>query len=97
MDLSLDQPYADFRDELRAFLAQHGNTAPPGVTIRDRGAPSAELLAWQKTLIAHGYAARNIPKEYGGFGAPWIFWKTRSWARSLARRTSPADWPVSAL
>jgi alkylation response protein AidB-like acyl-CoA dehydrogenase len=55
------------------------------------------LLAWQKTLIAHGYAARNIPKEYGGFGAPWIFWKTRSWARSLARRTSPADWPVSAL
>ena len=70
MDLSLDQPYADFRDELRAFLAQHGNTAPPGVTIRDRGAPSAELLAWQKTLIAHGYAARNIPKEYGGFGAP---------------------------
>ena len=26
-------------------------------------------IAWQKLLIEHGYAARTIPKRYGGYGA----------------------------
>jgi len=29
-----------------------------------------ELLAWQMLLIEKGYAARTIPREYGGHGAP---------------------------
>jgi alkylation response protein AidB-like acyl-CoA dehydrogenase len=31
--------------------------------------PGAELIAWQELLIEHGYAARTIPPEYGGYGA----------------------------
>ena len=27
------------------------------------------MLAWQRLLVAKGYAARTIPKTYGGFGA----------------------------
>lgn len=70
MDLSLDQRYLDFRAEIQAFIAHHKNDAPPAISIRDRGAPPPYVMAWQKELIAHGYAARNIPAQYGGFGAP---------------------------
>ncbi|HKK31234.1 MAG TPA: acyl-CoA dehydrogenase family protein [Alphaproteobacteria bacterium] len=70
MDLSLDQRYLDFRESVRAFTAQHKGHAPPAISIRDRGAPSAETLDWQKTLIANGYAARNVPSQFGGYGAP---------------------------
>ncbi len=34
-------------------------------------------MAWQKLLIEHGYAARTIPKEYGGFGAAPDILKSR--------------------
>ncbi len=64
MDLSYGPRYEAFRDEVRAFLQKHGSGAP-----RDRAKPSAETRAWQRKLIEHGYAARTIPKEYGGFGA----------------------------
>lgn len=70
MDLSLDQRYVDFREKIRAFIAEHKNDAPPAISIRDRGAPPPHVMAWQKQLIANGYAARNIPVQYGGFGAP---------------------------
>jgi alkylation response protein AidB-like acyl-CoA dehydrogenase len=70
MDLTLDQRYLDFRSELRGFVNAHKDHAPPAISIRDRGKPSPEIFDWQKTLIASGYAARNIPKQYGGFGAP---------------------------
>ncbi len=69
MDLTLDQRYLDFRAEVRAFVDQHKDGAPPAISIRDRGKPTREVLDWQKTLIAHGYAARNVPKEYGGYDA----------------------------
>ncbi len=69
MDLSYGAEYNDFRDEVRAFCERNRFVDPskgmPGVTER----PSAERLAWQATLIEHGYAARTIPREYGGFGA----------------------------
>lgn len=70
MDLSLDQRYLDFRAEIKRFIADHKNDAPPAISIRDRGAPPPYVMAWQKELIANGYAARNIPAQYGGFGAP---------------------------
>lgn len=70
MDLSLDQRYLDFRAQTRAFIEEHKGHAPPAISFRDRGKPTSETLDWQKTLIANGYAARNIPAQYGGFGAP---------------------------
>ena len=60
MDLSYSPEYETFRAEVRAFAKQYGAQAPRGV---------GDMRAWQELLIAHGYAARTIPKEYGGFGA----------------------------
>jgi len=68
MDLSDGPEYATFRAELRAFLEAHGEEAP-GRRGEIASVGSGALRAWQEKLIAHGYAARTIPKEYGGAGA----------------------------
>ncbi len=57
MDLSYSPEYEAFRDEVRAFTAAHAGRAV------------GDMREWQKLLIAHGYAARTIPKQYGGYGA----------------------------
>jgi alkylation response protein AidB-like acyl-CoA dehydrogenase len=64
MDLSYGPRYEAFRQEVRAFLQRHGDAAPRGAGLR-----SEASLAWQKLLIEQGYAARTIPRQYGGFGA----------------------------
>jgi alkylation response protein AidB-like acyl-CoA dehydrogenase len=61
MDLSYSPEYEVFRAEIRAFAQKHGAQAPRG--------PMGDMRTWQKLLIEHGYAARTIPKEYGGYGA----------------------------
>ena len=65
MDLSYSPEYEAFRAEIRAFAEKHGAQAPRG----GMAATMAGAREWQKLLIAHGYAARTIPKEYGGYGA----------------------------
>jgi alkylation response protein AidB-like acyl-CoA dehydrogenase len=62
MDLEYDAPHRAFRDEVRAFIAKYRDKAP-------RAASFEGSREWQGLLIEHGYAARTIPKEYGGFGA----------------------------
>jgi alkylation response protein AidB-like acyl-CoA dehydrogenase len=62
MDLNYDAPHLAFRDEVRSFIAKYRDRAPNAGGYGD----SRE---WQKLLIEHGYAARTIPKEYGGYGA----------------------------
>src|SRR5579864_8469994 len=64
MDLSYSPEYETFRAEIRAFAEKYGARAPRGMAVTMDGAKE-----WQKLLIAHGYAARTIPKEYGGYGA----------------------------
>jgi alkylation response protein AidB-like acyl-CoA dehydrogenase len=62
MDLAHGPRHEALRAEVRAFLAANRKRFPaPG----DR----AGALAWQGLLIEHGYAARTVPGEYGGFGA----------------------------
>ena len=61
MDLSYSPEYEAFREEVRAFARTFGSRAPRGTMDGTR--------EWQKLLIEHGYAARTIPREYGGFGA----------------------------
>ncbi len=58
--------HAALRDEVRAFLRDHGHLAPKGYA-RPRKAP--DVLAWQALLLRHGYAGREVPRAYGGFGA----------------------------
>ncbi len=70
MDLSYSPEYEDFRDEVRAFCCEHGGRAPNSHF-------GQESRAWQRLLIEHGYAARTIPKQYGGFGAAPDILKSR--------------------
>jgi alkylation response protein AidB-like acyl-CoA dehydrogenase len=61
MDLTETPEMAAFRGEVRGFLAAHRGDYAQGA--------ANDMLAWQRVLIEHGYAARTIPREYGGFGA----------------------------
>jgi alkylation response protein AidB-like acyl-CoA dehydrogenase len=69
MDLRFGPEYEHFRDELRAFLAAHRESAPRGGLVGAGGSKDPRLLDWQRLLIERGYAARTVPKEYGGYGA----------------------------
>ena len=81
MDLTLTPELAAFRDEVRAFLEAHRDEYRDGVP--------KDPKAWQKTLIAHGYAARTIPKEYGGFGAEPDILKSRIIAEEFIAANAP--------
>ena len=68
MDLTLTDKHRALRDEVLAFIKKHRGIAPrPG---GGRKRPDAKALEWQRLLLEHGYFARSIPREYGGFGAP---------------------------
>ncbi len=69
MDLSYGPEYEAFRAGIRAFLAEHGEGAPRAGAGVAAGRAGEALRAWQALLIQHGYAARTIPKAYGGYGA----------------------------
>jgi alkylation response protein AidB-like acyl-CoA dehydrogenase len=69
MDLGYGPQHERFREEVRAFLREHGAKAPKAGAGVSTGRPGPALLAWQALLIGHGYAARTIPREYGGHGA----------------------------
>ena len=63
MDLSLGPEYEEFRAQVREFLAANRQLAPTSTDPRHES-----VLKWQRLLIDHGYAARTIPREYGGAG-----------------------------
>ena len=55
MDLTFGSEHEALRQEVRAFLEAHRDQAVPE---RGEGADRARTLAWQKTLVEHGYAGR---------------------------------------
>lgn len=67
MDLAYSGEYEVFREEVRTFLESNREKAPKGMARG--GKADAEVQAWQQLLIKNGYAARTIPREYGGYGA----------------------------
>ncbi len=67
MDLSYSETYRTLQSEVRAFIAEHKDASPKAVGVRRK--PDAQMLAWQRLLVERGYAARTIPREYGGYGA----------------------------
>ena len=77
MDLSYSAEHEAFRRETVAFIEAHKHLAPRP------GGPSA--LAWQALLIENGYAARTIPKAYGGYGAEPDILKSRIIAEEFAK------------
>ena len=65
MDLEFDARYDEFRSQVRDFLEKHRPTQFAGLASGKKG----DRVAWLSLLIEHGYWARTIPKEYGGYGA----------------------------
>jgi len=66
MDLEYGERYEDFRKEVRAFLDAHKSKKPLDTHSREG---REELVRWLSLQIEHGYWARTVPKEYGGYGA----------------------------
>jgi alkylation response protein AidB-like acyl-CoA dehydrogenase len=83
MDLAYGPAYDAFRDEVRGFLAAHRDRYPGPDAAR------AERLAWQALLIEHGYAARTIPRGYGGYGAEPDILKSRIIAEAFVAAGAP--------
>lgn len=69
MDLTMSPRHDAFRAEVRAFLEQNRGKALASLLGVEAGGVREGVLAWQKLLIERGYAARTIPKQYGGYGA----------------------------
>jgi alkylation response protein AidB-like acyl-CoA dehydrogenase len=69
MDLTLSDRHRALQAGLRAFIAAHGHLSPPVGGGGGRARPDRRALDWQARLIEHGFAARSVPREYGGFGA----------------------------
>ena len=82
MDLSFGAEYEQFRTEVKSFIETYRDQVPG----RGRG---ADAKAWQKLLIEHGYTARTIPKEYGGFGAEPDILKARIIGEEFAKAQVP--------
>ncbi|HEY9216707.1 MAG TPA: acyl-CoA dehydrogenase family protein [Phenylobacterium sp.] len=85
MDLRLTPEMTVFRDEVRAFLAEHRDRWSGGGAAR----PREEALTWQRLLIENGYAARTIPREYGGYGAQPDILKSRIIAEEFIAAGAP--------
>ncbi len=74
MDLSYGPGYEQFRNEIRRFLEEHREQAPPPrLGLAEN---SAAMRRWQGILVDHGYACRTVPKNYGGYGAEEDLLKT---------------------
>jgi alkylation response protein AidB-like acyl-CoA dehydrogenase len=69
MDLSYSPKYEAFRREVRDFLEKNRDRASSDSIALRVGQKSPKTLEWQRILIDNGYAARTIPREYGGYGA----------------------------
>ena len=67
MDLSYSERHKALQGEVRGFIAAHRDKAPKAGGGRKR--PDRKTRDWQKLLIENGYAARTVPRKYGGFGA----------------------------
>jgi alkylation response protein AidB-like acyl-CoA dehydrogenase len=84
MDLAYAPEYEAFRQDVRRFLDQNRERFPGPAAKRP------DLLAWQALLIENGYAARTIPRAYGGYGAEPDILKSRIIAEEFTRAKAPA-------
>jgi alkylation response protein AidB-like acyl-CoA dehydrogenase len=86
MDLRLSAEHQAFRNHVAERLEQNRRLAP---TAADRGLKHPRRLAWQAFLLQEGFAARTVPKVYGGYGAEPDILKSRIIAEEFARTGLP--------
>ncbi|MBA2935282.1 acyl-CoA dehydrogenase family protein [Sphingomonas sp. CGMCC 1.13654] len=86
MDLSYTPEQEQFRAEVRQFLVEHKADIPAHFGVNR---PSDAARAWQRLLIAQGYAARNVPVAYGGAGQPHDIMRAQIIADEFAVARAP--------
>ena len=86
MDLSYGKDYERFRQEVSDFLRKNSDKQPDANRYDSFGKTAK---AWQRLLIKHGYTARTIPKEYGGYGAEADILKSRIIAEEFVQAGAP--------
>ena len=86
MDLTYSPEHEAFRHEVRTFLADNAGRYPKPFGVNR---PTDEAKAWQARLIEHGYAARTVPREFGGYGADPDILKAHIIADEFARAKAP--------
>jgi len=69
MELSYTDEEIAFRDEVRAFFAEAVPSETRRKLLEERRLSKEEIVDWQKTLNAKGWAVVNWPVAYGG--QPW--------------------------
>lgn len=69
MDLRPSPEAEAFREEVRAFLAEHLPPDWPGIGALPEAEARAFLARWRRTLYEHGYLGLAWPRKYGGRGA----------------------------
>ncbi len=84
MDLEYGPEYDEFRAEVKSFVKEN-----EGVNLIGKSLRSSDRVDWQQKLIDHGYFARSIPKEYGGFGGDMDILKTRIIAEEFSKSPIP--------
>lgn len=89
MNLDLDPADLAFRNEVRAFLAEH---LPPELAEAGKRATSvfmdpAFTLQWQRILHARGWVAPSWPEQYGGPG--WTDMQRYIFAAECTRANAP--------
>ena len=81
MNLDFGTEYEEFRKEVKEFCLKHQGIQVTGSlgqflqyeTVSDSEKADKLIMPvkeWQKILIEHGYFARHIPSDYGGYGDP---------------------------
>ena len=96
MDLNFSSEYDDFREEVQAFCKDYkglkfvnSDQNPLAIEVEDCNGPELTRTEWQKVLIDHGYFARSVPKEYGGFGGAPDIIKSRIIATEFSKGKVP--------
>ena len=96
MDLNFSSEYDDFREEVQAFCKDYkglkfvnSDKNPLAIEGEDCNGPELTRTEWQKVLIDHGYFARSVPKEYGGFGGEPDIIKSRIIAAEFSKAKVP--------
>lgn len=72
MDLDLDEGTLAFREEVRAFLAEH--VPPDGLPSMDTLAGIAAHRAWERTLAEARLSVVSWPRALGGRDADLLHW-----------------------
>ncbi len=89
MDLALAPDEAAFRDEARAWLADHAHLAPTVGFDTEEG--FAAHRAWERTLHDGGWGTVSWPVEYGGRGATldqWLLFEQEYYAAGCPGRVN---------